>query len=66
MYVRIIFRPIIYLSDYSICGASQTNLRARIVGGNRAGRGTWPWQAGIYKQVDGRSKMIQNNSVIST
>ncbi|XP_031566000.1 uncharacterized protein LOC116301129 isoform X2 [Actinia tenebrosa] len=39
--------------DYAACGVSPYNQRGRIVGGNRAGRGTWPWQVGIYE--DGSS-----------
>ncbi|KXJ21798.1 Transmembrane protease serine 6 [Exaiptasia diaphana] len=33
----------------SSCGVSPTSFRARMVGGNKAGRGTWPWQVGIHK-----------------
>ncbi|KXJ16643.1 Complement C2 [Exaiptasia diaphana] len=34
--------------DYTPCGVSPTSFRARMVGGNKAGRGTWPWQVGIH------------------
>ena len=36
-------------SDYSPCGESPADLRARIVGGDHSSRGWWPWQIAIFR-----------------
>jgi hypothetical protein len=44
---------IIFLNpDYSLCGESTYDLRGRMVGGNKADRGRWPWQIGIHTLGD--------------
>ena len=43
-----VITPFISL-DYSACGESPVNFRARIVGGRDSERGWWPWQIGLYK-----------------
>ena len=35
--------------DYSPCGVSPVDFRARMVGGKNSNRGWWPWQIGLYK-----------------
>ena len=38
--------------DYSRCGVSPVDFRARMVGGKNSKRGWWPWQIGLYKNND--------------
>ena len=40
---------LILFLDYSQCGESPVDLRARMVGGRISERGWWPWQIGLYK-----------------
>jgi len=41
-----------FFIDYSPCGVSPVDFRARIVGGKDSKRGWWPWQIGLYKYND--------------
>ncbi|XP_020893152.1 putative serine protease 46, partial [Exaiptasia diaphana] len=51
--------------DYTPCGVSPTSFRARMVGGNNAGRGTWPWQVGIHKiDKDGNFVLLCGGALI--
>ena len=35
--------------DYTPCGVSHDDLRARVVGGKNSKRGCWPWQIGLRR-----------------
>ena len=39
--------------DYSPCGVSPIDFRARMVGGKKSKRGWWPWQIALYRTNDG-------------
>ena len=41
-----------FFIDYSPCGVSPVDFRARMVGGKNSKRGWWPWQIGLYKYND--------------
>nr|XP_006820863.1 PREDICTED: complement factor B-like [Saccoglossus kowalevskii] len=54
--------------DYSPCGhAGDTKLdsRARIVGGNNAAEGAWPWQAAIFEKRGEHREIFCGGSLIS-
>ncbi|XP_070582220.1 complement factor B-like [Ptychodera flava] len=55
--------------DYSPCGHAgntKLNTRGRIVGGNAAQEGAWPWQAAIFrKRARGQTEMLCGGSLIS-
>ena len=36
-------------TDYTPCGVSPVDLRARVVGGKSSKRGWWPWQIGLRR-----------------
>ena len=41
--------PFNLILDYSGCGESPADFRARIVGGGSSRRGWWPWQVAVKK-----------------
>ncbi|XP_070570995.1 complement factor B-like isoform X1 [Ptychodera flava] len=54
--------------DYSPCGyAGETklNTRARIIGGNEAVEGAWPWQAAIFRKIQHQTQIFCGGSLIS-
>lgn len=54
--------------DYSPCGVSPVDFRARMVGGKNSKRGWWPWQIGLYKyndEVPPELKLICGGALIS-
>ncbi|XP_067016854.1 CUB and sushi domain-containing protein 1-like isoform X2 [Acropora muricata] len=51
--------------DYSGCGESPVDFRARIVGGNSSRRGWWPWQVALKKYDNGNFKLHCGGALIS-
>lgn len=44
--------PFNLILDYSGCGESPADFRARIVGGSSSRRGWWPWQVAVKRKND--------------
>ncbi|XP_015754992.1 PREDICTED: sushi, von Willebrand factor type A, EGF and pentraxin domain-containing protein 1-like isoform X2 [Acropora digitifera] len=51
--------------DYSGCGESLADFRARIVGGNSSRRGWWPWQVAVKKYDNGNFKLHCGGALIA-
>ncbi|XP_015777234.1 PREDICTED: complement factor B-like isoform X2 [Acropora digitifera] len=52
--------------DYSGCGESLSDFRARIVGGSSSRRGWWPWQVAVKKNdINGNLKLHCGGALIA-
>ncbi|XP_067016857.1 complement factor B-like isoform X1 [Acropora muricata] len=51
--------------DYSGCGESPADFRARIVSGSSSRRGWWPWQVAVKKYDNGNFKLHCGGALIS-
>ena len=48
-YNKPVFFVCFLFTDYTTCGVSPVDLRAKMVGGENSRRGWWPWQIGLRK-----------------